>query len=255
MKKVFALMAIAALVCTVSCNKDDKGGKNHNNGGEESEYVAPITIDGDFADWAKLDASKIAKAECVAGATKDDLKLVKVYFDSDNIFVYTEFEVGELDAEGDLWIPFHFYLNADNSAATGGDSQQFTDKDAEWMFETSITSYDPGLFKWWGAVGADGWLWTPHDADNSLPEHSADDNWGAIMGEGSGIGSSAGTIDRKTGKGAYEIQIQLAMMPGVEFADVFTVGFDIQINWSTTGILPNAADGELAPKLKVTRVK
>lgn len=245
-----------AAVCLWSCTPDEKGGKkNHGNGGEDSEYEAPITIDGDFADWAKLDASKVATATCTAGAAKDALKLVKVYADSDNIFVYTEFEVGEQDPEADLWIPFHFYMNADNSASTGGDSQQFNDKDAEWMFETSITSYDPGLFKWWGEVGADGWLWTMHDAGLQAEEHSADDDWGAVMGEGSGIGSSAGTIDRKTGKGAYEIQIQLAMMPGVTFADTFTIGFDIQVNWSTVGILPNAADGALANKLVVNRVK
>ncbi len=254
MKKLFVFIAIAS-VCLWSCNKDDKGkNKKVNGGGDETEYVAPITIDGDFADWAKLDASKVATAATVSGAAKDALKLVKVYADSDNIFVYTEFEVGEVDPD-DLWIPFHMYLNADNSANTGGDSQQFTDKDAEWLLETSVHNYDCALFKWWGEVGADGWLWTKYDAGLQAEKHSADDGWGAIMPEGSGIGTSAGTIDTTTGKGKYEIQVQLAMMPGVDFADTFTVGFDIQVDWSTVGILPNAADGELAPKLKVTRVK
>jgi hypothetical protein len=46
----------------------------------------------------------------------------------------------------------------------------------------------------------------------------------------------------------------------VTFADTFTLGFDIQSNWSTVGILPNAACTDdnpngLAPKMKVTVVK
>ena len=237
-----------AAVCLWSCQDDKKPSKDKNKGGDdETEYEAPINIDGDFADWAKLDAKYVASATCDPAATKQALKLVKVYADSDNIFVYTEFEVGELDPE-DLWVPFHFYLNADNSAATGGDSQQFADKDAEWLLETSITNYDCALFKWWGEVGGDGWDWT----DPSV-EHDSSDGWGAIKPEGSGIGTSAGTLDTTTGKGKYEIQIQLAMLPDVEFANEFTVGFDIQVNWSTAGILPNAAEGALAPKLKIVR--
>ena len=139
-------------------------------------------------------------------------------------------------------------MNADNSASTGGDSQQFSDKDAEWLLETSITSYDPALFKWWGEVGADGWLWMEEG------EHDSSDNWGAIIGEGSGIGMSAGNLNAN-GKGAYEIQIIRDMLSGVEFADTFTIGFDIQVDWSTVGLLPNAADGELAPKLVINVVK
>lgn len=248
MKKVLALLAFASLVC-IACNKtpDDKpDGPDTPDG--PAEYEAPITIDGDFADWAKLDASKVATATCDPNATKTALKLVKVYADENNIFVYTEFEVGAVDL-ADCWIPFHFYMNADNSAATGGDSQEFADKDAEWLLETSITAYDPALFKWWGEVGADGWEWTDPSTD-----HTADDGWGAILPEGSGIGSSAGTLSAD-GKGAYEIQIIRDMLSGVEFADTFTLGFDIQVDWSSVGILPNKADGELAPKLVVNVVK
>ena len=214
------------------------------------EYEAPITIDGNFADWAKLDASKVASATCDPNATKTALKSVKVYADQYYIFTYAEFDVGPYDDTEGVWIPFHFYINADNSAATGGDSQQFADKDSEWLLETSITAYDPALFKWWGGVGEDGWLWQDPDV-----EPTADNGWGAVIPEASGVGCSEGSFDAATGKGAYEIQISRDMLPNVEFADTFTLGFDIQVNWSTVGILPNKADGELAPKLVINVVK
>lgn len=250
MKKVLLLLAAASfmfMACEPKNNPDNKpdDGKEQDN---PAEYEAPINIDGDFSDWAKLDASKVASTTCDPNATKTALKTVKVYADEVNIFAYVEFEVGEI-AE-DAWIPFHFYLNADNSDATGGDSQQFADKDAEWLLETSITDYNPALFKWWGDVGADGWLW-----QDPNEEPSADNGWGAIIPEGSGIGTSAGSFNPSNGKGTYEIQIIRDMLSGVEFADTFTVGFDIQVDWSTVGMLPNKADGELAPKLKVNVVK
>ena len=250
MKKVFLLLAAASFMF-MACEQKNNPDNKPDDGKEQekpAEYEAPINIDGDFSDWAKLDASKVATATCDPNATKTALKTVKVYADAVNIFAYVEFEVGEIEA--DAWIPFHFYLNADNSDATGGDSQQFADKDAEWLLETSITNYDCALFKWWGEVGGDGWNWT----DPSV-EHTADDGWGAIIPEGSGIGLSAGSYNPSNGKGTYEIQIIRDMLSGVEFADTFTVGFDIQVDWSTVGMLPNKAEGELAPKLKVNVVK
>ena len=65
MKKVMSLLAIMALVF-VACNKNDKPTPKPDPKPDdeqptpEPEYEAPITIDGDFADWAKLDASKVA---------------------------------------------------------------------------------------------------------------------------------------------------------------------------------------------------
>ena len=50
------------------------------------------------------------------------------------------------------------------------------------------------------------------------------------------------------------------MMMGVEFADTFSLGVDIQQKWSSVGVLPNAAVTDenangLAPKLVVNTVK
>ena len=251
MKKVFSLLAIAALVL-VACKKNDKPTpKPEDPEDPETEYVAPITIDGDFADWAKLPAANVATATCNADAKYKVLKTVKAYADAQYIFLYVEYDPTAYDPETD-WIPFHVYMNADNSAETGGYGDEFAEADAEWLLETSITAYDAALFKWWAEAGTNGWEWTEPGI-----EHTADDGWGAIIPEGQGIGTSAGS----TSTGKYEISIMRAMIEEtVKFADSFTLGFDIQANWSTVGILPNAAISDdnpngLAPKMKVTVVK
>ena len=255
-KYLLSLLAIAAIICSSCEKKPQPDPKPVDPDDPEEEYVAPITIDGDFADWAKLDASKVSATTCAAGAKYSVLKTVKAYADEQFIYLYVEYDPSAYTAE-DTWIPFHVYMNADNSAETGGYGDEFVGADAEWLLETSITDYDCALFKWWAEVGTDGWKWTKHDAGLQEAEHTADDGWGAIIPEGQGIGSSAG--DAATGK--FEIAIMRAMIADqVNFADTFTLGFDIQANWSTVGILPNAAMTDdnpngLAPKLVVNVVK
>ena len=253
MKKVFSLLAIAAMVL-VACKKNDKPTPtpvDPDPEDPEEEYVAPITIDGDFADWAKLPAANVASATCNADAKYTVLKTVKAYVDEQYIFLYVEYDPTAYTEE-DTWIPFHVYMNADNSAETGGYGDEFAEADAEWLLETSITAYDCALFKWWAEAGTNGWEWTEPGI-----EHTADDGWGAIIPEGQGIGTSAGS----TATGKYEIAILRPMIEEtVKFADTFTLGFDIQANWSTVGILPNTAISDdnpngLAPKMKVTVVK
>ena len=241
-------IAAAALVCLWSCNPEDKpnnGGKD-NGGKEEQEYVAPITIDGDFADWAKLDASKVASATCPDGAKYTNLKAVKVYADANYVFFYCEITP---NLEG--YVTMDVFANADNSAATGGYADHFGEPDSEWLFEGNIEDWDCGLYKWWGEVGGNGWNWT----DPSVTHDSAD-NWGAILGEGSGFAASAG--DLATGK--FEFSILREAVELVEFADEFTLGFMLSADWAEAGFLPTAAmtddnPSSVAPKLKVKVVK
>lgn len=83
--------------------------------------------------------------------------------------------------------------------------------------------------------------------------HSEEDNWGAIIGVGSGITSGAGSIEN----GYAEISINRDALDCIEFADTFTIGIMISQDWyTTTGLLPcervtvNNPHGE-TPKLKV----
>lgn len=252
MKKVLSFLAIAAMVCMVSCSKKENAKPNNNNNNnnnteepqkQEPEYVQPITIDGDFADWAKLDGTKIATATCDADATHTALKVVKVYADELFIFVYFEWDKEQITHEPDVeHVPFHVYLNGDGNAATGGYGDQFSDACTDVLMEgfiypdgAAIGSYEPGLFKWTGETNGSGWSWED-------------------LGEVAGITSGAGV------EGKYEFQIMRELYPLGKIADTFSVGFDIQQGWSSVGILPNAAATDdnpsgTAPSLQVVTVK
>lgn len=268
MKKIMTIAAMfaAVMVSFSSCDKTPKPDDNKTptvqtcpDCGEPEdectcgEYVQAITIDGNFADWAAITP---AVATCNPDAKYTALTTLKAYMDEFYVFLYVEFDEDEIvDRE---WTPFHVYLNADNSDATGGYGDEFADPNAEIMFETAIfgsgefTTWDAALFKWWGEVGESGWLWTEGSVAGF--EHSGDDNWGAVLGEGSGITMAAGNGN------AFEISILKEMVLGAEFAETIGVGCDIQQEWSSVGVLPNAAMTDdnpngLAPKLAVTLAK
>jgi hypothetical protein len=175
---------------------------------------------------------------------------MKVYADEVYINILVEYNP-EVIADKE-WTPLHVYINTDNSAETGGYSDQWTDADADVLLETACFAagapnpYNPAVFKWWGEVGGAGWLWT--DPDNPGTE---DNGWGAIVAEGSmPIGNS-----QLVGE-TFEIQLLRELIPGTWSEEGFSIGIDIQQNWSSVGMLPNAADAAdgtavLAKKLAV----
>jgi len=281
MKKIMTLAAIFAAVMMgiSSCNPDDTKpeqkpdteqpgtedetpgtedetpGTEDETPGTEDETPAElgIVIDGDFADWDAVPEANLYTATCAEEATYTALKVFKVCADADYVNVYFEYDVEQVV---DLaWTPIHLYLDADNSAETGGGDANYSDADAEFMFEGvfaadgDFVSFDPALFHWWGEVGATGWLWT--DPNETFTDGDGK-NWGADMPEGSGIAEGAGVV----AEGKYELQITKEMAAGVEWADTFGIGIDIQQSWTTVGMLPNAAgEGATAPKLRVTILK
>ncbi len=252
MKKAFAFLTILAMVFAVSCGKTDKpsqGGNNNENNEnkepEEQKYVQPITIDGSFSDWAALDASKVATATCNENANHTALKVVKVYADEYFVFVYFEWDKEQITWELDVeHVPFHIYINGDGDAKTGGFSDQWSDACMDTCFEGSVTdgtniaSYDPGVYGWIGDVNGGGWKWTEEP----------------ILAAGSGICQGAGV------EGKYELQIIRDYYPVGKLADNFSIGFDIQQDWNSVGVLPNDAvtddnPGGTAPSLQVKTVK
>lgn len=224
-----ALMCVAT-IAFVACNnkKDPSGG----GGGEEGEYVKPISVsDNSLADWDKLPAEFVVESVCPQGAAKLGLKSVKAY--ADKYYIFLQVEPNPEDIVDLEWVPFHVYINTDNSDATGGYGDEFTDANADILLESAVFAgdpypYNPAVFKWWGEVGGSGWDWT----DPSV-EHSGDDFWGAIVGEGQlPIGNSQ-FVD-----GKIEIQLLRELIPATWNDSEFGIGFDIQQNWSSVGILP-----------------
>ena len=236
MKKIFVLMAVAAMVA-VSCQKPANGGKENggkDNDGKQDEYVQPIKIDGDFSDWAALDASKVATATCDPDATDTALKLVKVYADKLFVFVYFEWDTDQTEWVPDTdHVPFHMYINHDGDSATGGYADQWSDACSDMLLEgflydaNGLASYDPGCYLWIGEANASGWGWEP-DGEN-------------VLASGSGLCQGAGVTS-----GKYEIALLREMYPG-KIADNFSIGFDIQKAWTTVGLLPNGASTDENP--------
>ena len=222
------------------------------------QYYSPISVtDGTAADWDALPAEYVASATHTEGCSYDGLKSVKVYCDDNYLNILLEVN---LDVVTDLeWTPFHIFLNADGSAETGGHGLIFADADSEWLLETAIYSYgcvnpyNPFVFKWWGEVGGNDWAWTERWEDGYYTEGDGL-CWGAIVCENSdpAVGD-AQMVDGDLSK--VEIQILKERVPA-QWANEFTIGFEIEQSWSDVGHLPNAADDEfggwnLAEKLKV----
>lgn len=197
--------------------------------------AAAITIDGDFADWAALKDGTYSKTFGDEDAPKPALTKAFVYADPNFIYVYFEWDKDLISYEAGVeHVPFHCYLNTDGDASTGGYADQFADACSDVLLEGFIYpdgvlgSYDPGAYKWIGEPNASGWGWAP-DTDNLFPEGG--------VGEGAGV------------EGKYEFKLDRAMFAnvGLPIADVFSIGFDIQQNWDSVGILPSVAPDESNP--------
>ena len=253
MKKIQFALLCAATLAMIACKPTgnepdgpvvDDPNTDDPNTEEPGEYVSPISVsDNSLADWEGLE--NVASFTLPEGASYDGLKSVKVY--ADEMYINIAIEVNPETVTDLDWTPFHAYINCDNSAETGGYGDQFTDPDADVCLETAIyasgvaNSWNPGVFKWWGPVGGNGWAWTEHWEEEGYYTDGDGLNWGAIVAEGAlpiGASQAIGNI--------HEIQLMWEMIPAPNGwnEEGFTIGFDIQQNWSSVGILPIAADDE-----------
>ena len=192
----------------------------------EAAYESPIKIDGDFADWDALDASKVASATCHADALNTALKSVKVYADA----VYINFLI-EVDTthetlvEGGIDLPIDIYLNADNSensVSSDWSNQASQDAIIEGCYVTAddgVVSFDPGCYPYTGTEEAVEWAW---DVANPL------------IAEGTGFGQGAGTV------GKYEFSLLTELLiDAVDLQDTFGMGITVSPGWDIAGLLPN----------------
>lgn len=251
-----ALMCIAT-IAFVACK-----GKNTPTPPDvdpDEDFVSKVSVkDNSIAEWATLPAEFVASTTCPEEAALDALVSAKVYADKVYINILVEYDPEQIvDRE---WPSFHVYLDADNSDATGGYSDEFLDANSEVLLETAIFAngephnYNPAVFRWWGEVGGAGWAWTEHWTEEGYYQDGDGLKWGAIIGEDeSPIGNSQ-IIDDKY----IEIQLLRELIPadGGWNEDQFGIGFDIQQNWTSVGVLPIGVIGDdnvtgHANKLKV----
>ena len=223
MKKIMTLLAMTAAILAVSCNKDPKKDKTPDE--EEPEYEAPIVVDGNTDDWAKLPASKVQSCTLKSGDTfaYPEIKSAKVYADELFVYIYMEFNKEVLEPTGDSH--FALYINGDNNTATGGYAGQWDQGETPCLdvlvmgtYFTADDGFIPNLdcevYNWTGAA-TDSWAW----------------------GDVEVTGFAEGACNSK----GMEFALTRDLYPAGTFADEFTMGFQLQTNgWDATGVLPNA---------------
>ena len=232
MKKILTLLAMAAFTL-VACNPNNTDPDDPNGGGNDNDYKAPITIDGNFEDWAALDASKVTTLKCAGTASKTDIKTARIYADKYYIFVYAEFDLSSYDAVNEAH--FHFYINGDNDTSTGGYKGAFDQgetpcvdvmTEGDVIADGAVCDYDPSTFIWDGPANYVDW---------------SDEYWGDPL-------ELVGFVQGKGPQQAFEFQITRELYPAGKLAKTFTMGIDLLVNgWDATGALPNTDATETNP--------
>ncbi len=237
-----ALCALATVVMVACKDKNPatnpaEGGQDQptdttQGGGGGGTYVSPIKInDQSIADWNALDQSKVSVAVMPDDPLYFALKKIMVYADSVCINYCLFIDPAELPSH----LPvdaMHIYMDADNSDLTGGYWDQFDGPDqgnTDLMFEGPIwddygaqISYVPIASYWAGPLNGEGWLWDEQPTSNKI-------------GGSQFIGDSI-----------IEGRLLIELIPWKNWTDAFSIGFDIQQNWESAGLLPqaNTPDGE-----------
>ena len=181
---------------------------------------AEISVtDGSIEDWKALPAELVASCECPDASAYLGLKGAAVYADAVYINVLVEFDPEEIIDRA--WTPFHFYFNTDNSDETGGYGDQWNDANVDILLEGAVfaddapCAYDPSVSAWTGEVGGTGWSWEELTIPAPFCESQHVGNYIEFKMIRELIPTTAGWNDSE-----------------------FGVGFDIQQNWESVGILP-----------------
>lgn len=243
MKKIMTMLAMTAAILAVSCNKNDKPGKD-NKEEEEEEYVAPITVDGDTSDWAKLDASKVQSCSLKSADTwaYPEIKSAKVYADELYVFIYMEFNPDKEVFNPTSDSHYAIYINGDNNTATGGYAGQWLYDDDKFCNDILvmgayftaddgfIKNLDCEVYKWDGDNNIDDWKWGDVD----------------VADFAEGVCTSKG----------IELALTRDLYPAGTFEDEFTIGFQLQTDgWDATGALPNGEPSDDNPSGKAPELK
>ena len=224
-----ALMCAAA-IAFVACNEKNK--PNHGGGDDDDNFVSKISVaDNSIADWDAVPAAFLAEAKCPTGSAYLGLKSVKVYADQLYINILAEYDPEDIPDH--TLVPFHVYINTDNSDETGGYGDQWNDANVDIMMEGFFFSaeqwdgdtpldagvaceYEPVIVPWTGEVGGTGWGWGDALTPAGVFVHSQH------------VGN------------CVELQMMRELIPSLVgwHENEFGIGFDIQQNWESVGILP-----------------
>ena len=88
MKKFLTILAMAAAVCSVSCNKNDDDEEEQ---GQEAEKGLAITIDGNFDDWSALKPEVFVSAKNNSNSPWDAVTEIRCCADKNFVYYYIRY--------------------------------------------------------------------------------------------------------------------------------------------------------------------
>ena len=226
MKKLVTLMAMAGMLAfALSCSKDDSkdNKKNNEEPNKEEPVEATVTIDGDFADWAALDASKVAVAKNNPDSPWEAVSEIRCYATEDFVFYYIRYDSATLsEFYGDATsLPIRLCINTDGEFTSGYQSYFLDGYD--FIIEGSL-------------LGEDG-AWTAFDG---TLHQRVDGKWIALLEPGNSLVTGAGAGNE------YEIMLFREVFNGpaasMPMGKTFQTGIRFyDPGWGELSNMPNAS--------------
>lgn len=237
MKKIAWLLAAMTLF-VLSCSKPGQNDKKEDKKQDETE--APITIDGDFTDWADLKGAVSARnsSESLWEAVKE----LRVYAHGDYVYYYIRFDKETMKEffEANDTFPARVNLNTDGEFSSG--YQNYFLQGYDFIIEMSLGN------------GAGGWA----TAENGTLCQRINDGWSELLGENSGLTIGKGNgyeyelmLDRTifndaVAKSAVPMPMEDTFQTSMRFYETSSSG-----KWEELSNMPNA-DGGYGNLLEVT---
>ena len=241
MKKILTLLAMAASLLAVSCNKNNEEEEEEQK--KEETKGLGIKIDGNFDDWAALKSDVVVSAKNDPNSPWDAVSEIRCCSDKDFVYYYMKFNKEAVNDLMDIQdeMPIRLCLDTNNDFTTG--------------YENYFL--DPYDFIIEGAL-ADGGAWTTYDG--TLHQRNSEGKWDELLPPNNNL------VTGKGNGGEYEILLARelfnnAVPAGHKIGDVFYTGIRFYgYDWGELSNMPNTTIEEGDGKgwghlLKVTTAK
>lgn len=240
MKKFLTLLAMAASLLAVSCNKNNEEEEEEQK--KEETKGLGIKIDGNFDDWAALKSDVVVSAKNDPNSPWDAVSEIRCCSDKDFVYYYVKFNKEAVNDLMDIQdeMPIRLCLDTNNDFTTG--------------YENYFL--DPYDFIIEGAL-ADGGAWTTYDG--TLHQRNSEGKWDELLPPNNNL------VTGKGNGGEYEILLARelfnnAVPAGHKIGDVFYTGIRFYgYDWGELSNMPNSSievdERGWGHLLKITTVK
>ena len=240
MKKFLTLLAMAASLLAVSCNKNNEEEEEEQK--KEETKGLGIKIDGNFDDWAALKPDVVVSAKNDPNSPWDAVSEIRCCSDKDFVYYYMKFNKEAVNDLMDIQdeMPIRLCLDTNNDFTTG--------------YENYFL--DPYDFIIEGAL-ADGGAWTTYDG--TLHQRNSEGKWDELLPPNNNL------VTGKGNGGEYEILLARelfnnAVPAGHKIGDVFYTGIRFYgYDWGELSNMPNSSievdERGWGHLLKITTVK